>query len=76
MDDQDLYDEFGNYIGPEIVSDQESESEASMDEEHDETEEIEDKKYYPTAAEVYGPDVEAIVQEEDTQTLEGGEFVL
>lgn len=29
----------------------------------------EDKKYYPVAAEVYGPDVETIVQEEDNQPL-------
>ncbi|KAK9371019.1 P-loop containing nucleoside triphosphate hydrolase protein [Lipomyces kononenkoae] len=29
----------------------------------------EDKQYYPTAEEVYGPDVEAIIQEEDTQPL-------
>ena len=29
----------------------------------------EDKKYYPTAAEVYGPEVETIVQEEDAQPL-------
>ncbi|KAN0064841.1 hypothetical protein ACQY0O_001898 [Thecaphora frezii] len=29
----------------------------------------EDKKYYPTAEEVYGEDVEALVQEEDTQPL-------
>ncbi len=29
----------------------------------------EDKKYYPTAEEVYGPDVETIVQEEDAQPL-------
>lgn len=28
-----------------------------------------DKKYYPTAEEIYGPDVEAIIQEEDTQPL-------
>lgn len=31
----------------------------------------EDKKYYPTAEEVYGPDVETIVQEEDAQPLTG-----
>lgn len=31
----------------------------------------EDKKYYPTPEEVYGPDVETIVQEEDTQPLTG-----
>lgn len=31
----------------------------------------EDKKYYPTADEVYGPEVETIVQEEDTQPLTG-----
>ena len=29
----------------------------------------EDKKYYPSAEEVYGSDVEALVQEEDTQPL-------
>ena len=29
----------------------------------------EDKKYYPTPEEVYGPDVETIVQEEDNQLL-------
>ncbi|KJE94786.1 elongation factor Tu GTP binding domain containing 2 [Capsaspora owczarzaki ATCC 30864] len=29
----------------------------------------EDKKYYPSASEIYGPDVETIVQEEDTQAL-------
>lgn len=31
----------------------------------------EDKKYYPSAVEVYGPDVETIVQEEDAQPLTG-----
>lgn len=30
----------------------------------------EDKRYYPTALEVYGPDVETIVQEEDAQALD------
>lgn len=30
----------------------------------------EDKQYYPTALEIYGPDVETIVQEEDTQALD------
>lgn len=29
----------------------------------------EDKRYYPTAMEVYGPEVETIVHEEDTQAL-------
>jgi U5 small nuclear ribonucleoprotein component len=29
----------------------------------------EDKAYYPTAAETYGEDVEAMVQEEDAQPL-------
>lgn len=29
----------------------------------------EDKKYYPTAEEIYGTEVETIVQEEDTQPL-------
>ncbi|CAO3669937.1 unnamed protein product [Rhizopus microsporus] len=29
----------------------------------------EDKKYYPSAEEVYGQEVETLVQEEDTQPL-------
>ena len=29
----------------------------------------EDKKYYPSASEVYGPEVETLVQEEDEQPL-------
>ena len=29
----------------------------------------EDKKYYPTAEEVFGPEVETVVQEEDAQPL-------
>ena len=91
--DQDLYDEFGNYIGPDIASSDESEEEQQHEQEdeeagdimqysaHDEDEQEdeddgdmavvlhEDKKYYPSAEEIYGPDVETIVQEEDTQTL-------
>ncbi|XP_041087598.1 116 kDa U5 small nuclear ribonucleoprotein component isoform X2 [Polyodon spathula] len=84
----DLYDEFGNYIGPELDSDEEDdldrdardvdeededdeEEPADPDEEHPGMEVVlhEDKKYYPTAEEVYGPEVETIVQEEDTQPL-------
>ncbi|PFX21377.1 116 kDa U5 small nuclear ribonucleoprotein component-like [Stylophora pistillata] len=85
----DLYDEFGNYIGPELDSDEESEEEEDADEEEaveyaeddgdeqmDQDEEPqmqvvlhEDKKYYPTAEEVFGPEVETVVQEEDTQPL-------
>ena len=118
--DSDLYDEFGNYIGPEIDSDDENEDDipvgggsddekededVSLNElidwkvgnvqdhmEDDEGEEIpqnqivlhEDKKYYASAVEVafpsffssyslflqvYGKDVETIVQEEDAQPL-------
>ncbi|XP_030952149.1 110 kDa U5 small nuclear ribonucleoprotein component CLO-like [Quercus lobata] len=100
MDDS-LYDEFGNYIGPEIESDRESDRE---DEDEDLTERpieeeasdgedaaaasngwmtasndidmdnqivlAEDKKYYPTAEEVYGEDVETLVMDEDEQPLE------
>ncbi len=29
----------------------------------------EDKKYYPSASEVYGPEVETLVEEEDAQPL-------
>ena len=91
--DGDLYDEFGNYIGPELESDEseeekeEEKEERARDDDLEEDEENkqlmevveegheqaivlhEDKKYYPTAEEVYGPDVETIVQEEDTQAL-------
>ncbi|KAJ2551983.1 hypothetical protein EV175_003485, partial [Coemansia sp. RSA 1933] len=113
MDDLN-YDEFGNYIGPELASSSDEESETGSDKydggEQRETEEMmdtesvdledqddeaqqlqqpmamvrrvdaathqqsqivlhEDKKYYPDAEEVFGPDVEALVQEEDTQPL-------
>ncbi|KAI6241792.1 Tr-type G domain-containing protein [Aphelenchoides fujianensis] len=92
--DGDLYDEFGNYVGPELDSDDEDEEEAGFartqqrDEEDVEMEEAaeedaepaiqapgnqivlhEDKKYYQTALEVYGEDVEALVQDEDQQPL-------
>ncbi|XP_046847131.1 116 kDa U5 small nuclear ribonucleoprotein component-like [Xenia sp. Carnegie-2017] len=88
--DADLYDEFGNYIGPDIASDDdESEDEWEKDDQQDDIEDDdqgedqveqddeaqmqvvlhEDKKYYPTAQEVFGEDVETIVQEEDTQPL-------
>ncbi|KAI8137914.1 P-loop containing nucleoside triphosphate hydrolase protein [Fennellomyces sp. T-0311] len=104
MDDQ-LYDEFGNYIGPDLEDEDEdldledeqqdirgfettpvraaeSSDEGEREEQVEETalmqiDDIpqnqivlhEDKKYYPSAEEVYGPDVEALVQEEDTQPL-------
>lgn len=120
----DLYDEFGNYIGPELDSDDDEDDldaedrdvdevlskscgksyyqvicaylqyehirhnnksvfaqgdEDDDDEPADADEDVpgmevvlhEDKKYYPTAEEVYGPEVETIVQEEDTQPLTG-----
>jgi U5 small nuclear ribonucleoprotein component len=98
MDDS-LYDEFGNYIGPEIESDQESDIEEEDEELPDRQEDraaasdgddapngwltasndvemdnqvvlAEDKKYYPTAEEVYGEDVETLVMDEDAQPLE------
>lgn len=96
--DGDLYDEFGNYIGPELsdseeeeiaahgggASDAEEEEDAeAMEEEYGgEQQEMdeaggataivlhEDKKYYPTAEEVYGAGTETLVQEEDAQPLE------
>ncbi|KAJ3182860.1 U5 small nuclear ribonucleoprotein component [Gaertneriomyces sp. JEL0708] len=108
--DIDLYDEFGNYIGPDLDEEDEDElgddgqfalpHRMDLDEpaggrdgrEDDEAplsptthpagtlvriddtpaNQIvlhEDKKYYPTAEEVYGPDVETLVQDEDTQLL-------
>ncbi|KAH8381536.1 hypothetical protein KR093_007472 [Drosophila rubida] len=92
--DSDLYDEFGNYIGPDLDSDEDDDQsiygqpdvpddqdEDGMDEDEvepqdDEDKEVtavvlhEDKRYYPSAVEVYGPDVETIVQEEDAQPLD------
>ncbi|XP_057420548.1 110 kDa U5 small nuclear ribonucleoprotein component CLO [Lotus japonicus] len=102
MDDS-LYDEFGNYIGPEIESDQDSDREPSDDEQPSDADTAqpsdgeapatngwitasgdpndvdmvdnqvvlaEDKKYYPTAEEVFGEDVETLVMDEDEQPLE------
>lgn len=36
--DADLYDEFGNYIGPDLPSDEESEEDWEKDEDRDELE--------------------------------------
>ena len=90
--DADLYDEFGNYIGPDLESDEEENEVVGREDEEDEFEDQdsdeamdqsavettepqmavvlhEDKKYYPSALEVYGPGVETLVQEEDAQPL-------
>jgi U5 small nuclear ribonucleoprotein component len=92
--DADLYDEFGNYIGPEHESDEDENEEGDEADHDDEAEDYgdndseeamdqtvvdgdaqmaivlhEDKKYYPSALEVYGPGVETLVQEEDAQPL-------
>jgi U5 small nuclear ribonucleoprotein component len=100
MDDS-LYDEFGNYIGPEIESDEsdrDDEDEELPDKPGDASDGedaingdnngwmttngdddididnqivlAEDKKYYPTAEEVYGEEVETLVMDEDEQPLE------
>ncbi|KAG9103457.1 hypothetical protein FRC06_010654 [Ceratobasidium sp. 370] len=96
------YDEFGNYIGADLDSDDDDELDAPQyaeparathaepthaplegfdDEPSMALMEVDDapkpqavvlhenKKYYPTAEEVYGPDVETLVQEEDAQPL-------
>lgn len=89
----ELYDEFGNYIGPDLESDEEEDiyraelpgpnrpddnddENEGMDEDVEQEEAVssavvlhEDKKYYPTAMEIYGAGVETIVHEEDTQAL-------
>ncbi|KAI5210634.1 U5 small nuclear ribonucleoprotein component [Aureobasidium subglaciale] len=91
----DLYDEFGNFIGEPEDSDIEQEQDVDANDylyDQDEPEEAtaahdqqlmevddegpsnavvlhEDKQYYPTAQQVYGQDVETLVQEEDTQAL-------
>ncbi|CAB0038858.1 unnamed protein product [Trichogramma brassicae] len=94
--DPDYYDEFGNYIGPELASDSEDEndygqadddvddrdrSDEEMEEDREADKDVaetntmavvlhEDKKYYPSALEVYGAEVETLVQEEDAQPLD------
>ncbi|KAI9783457.1 MAG: hypothetical protein M1816_001381 [Peltula sp. TS41687] len=91
----DLYDEFGNYIGEAQESEEESEHDRTHGDAYvddDAPEDVvevndqqlmelddegpsnaiilhEDKQYYPTAQQVYGPDVETLVQEEDAQPL-------
>ncbi|CAN8061823.1 unnamed protein product [Agarophyton chilense] len=113
MDVEDLYDEFGNYIGPELSD---SESDASEPKDHPKPEQsipnqngedhvdtsahrkvssklllvedamprgletgnqddsqaivlAEDKQYYPSAEEVFGPDTEVLIEEEDAQGI-------
>ncbi|KAJ7024393.1 Calreticulin family-domain-containing protein [Mycena alexandri] len=93
------YDEFGNYVGADLDSDDEEEitqqqfvpqaqapplegydDEPMPGAEENALMEIdepvhnavilhEDKQYYPSASDVYGPDVETMVQEEDAQPL-------
>ncbi|KAI0895527.1 P-loop containing nucleoside triphosphate hydrolase protein [Annulohypoxylon nitens] len=90
----DLYDEFGNFIGEDAeASEEESEHGVDLDAYVDddvpeEAQEVtgqelmevddgpsnavilhEDKQYYPSAEQVYGPDVEILVEEEDAQPL-------
>jgi U5 small nuclear ribonucleoprotein component len=93
MDDQ-LYDEFGNYIGPELQdSDQELEREDEEEQvaqqqqpqEEEEEEDMmmmreettsqavvlhEDKNYYPSASDIFGEEVETMVEDEDAQAIE------
>jgi 116 kDa U5 small nuclear ribonucleoprotein component len=89
--EDDLYDEFGNYIGEEVSEEEEDAGYQAADAylQDDEPEDAEpeqalmevddgpsnavilheDKQYYPTAQQVYGRDVETMVQEEDAQAL-------
>lgn len=97
--DEDLYDEFGNYIGGDLDSEDEdmgvpfatidqyfenddednqtrgqlmqvsTEQEGDDDAPQNQIVLHEDKQYYPRASQVYGEDVETLVQEEDTQPL-------
>ncbi|KAK1547364.1 elongation factor Tu GTP binding domain-containing protein [Colletotrichum paranaense] len=81
----DLYDEFGNFIGEDVGSEEASERGAEGDYVYgDDASEApaptddgpsnaiilhEDKQYYPTAQQVYGDEVEVLVREEDEQLL-------
>lgn len=90
---EQLYDSFGNYIGPELGSDDSDSDdvdngcvvprrEASPDRDCDAADKsmidadpssaivlADDKQLYSTAAQVFGPDTEALVEEEDTQRI-------
>ncbi|XP_052866518.1 116 kDa U5 small nuclear ribonucleoprotein component [Anopheles cruzii] len=93
--DSASYDEFGNYIGPDLESDEDDDQsiygQADQQQEEDDEEDPlddegpdpededkrskavvlhEDKRYYPSSLEVYGEEVETIVQEEDAQPLD------
>jgi len=86
MDDEQLYDEFGNYIGPELEDEEEQSMQIESPKDRSPIQEDnsmtlaniqssqtsiilnEDKKYYPTANEVY-PGAETMIQDEDTQAL-------
>ncbi|KAH7123647.1 P-loop containing nucleoside triphosphate hydrolase protein [Dendryphion nanum] len=89
----DLYDEFGNFIGEAesdddvqstndaadayVLDDDAAEEEGATEQQLMDVDEgpsnavilHEDKQYYPSASDVYGPGVEVLVQEEDTQSL-------
>jgi U5 small nuclear ribonucleoprotein component len=102
--DQELYDEFGNYIGGNSEDQEELEGlekqfqnpddemllllpfggeDLQMHEQEEQQQELnvestqayhqivlhEDKKYYPSAQEVFGEHVEALVHEEDAQPI-------
>jgi len=90
--DSDFYDEFGNYVGPDLESDDDDDQivygqdqpidpdddlmdddEMGMEDDDKNVRAVvlhEDKRYYPTSLEVYGPEVETIVQEENAQPLD------
>eukprot|EP01105_Mastigella_eilhardi_P023756 TRINITY_DN603_c2_g3_i1.p1 TRINITY_DN603_c2_g3~~TRINITY_DN603_c2_g3_i1.p1 ORF type:complete len:997 (+),score=310.54 TRINITY_DN603_c2_g3_i1:61-3051(+) len=93
----ELYDEFGNYIGPDVSEEEDEEDEEAAEREKERRareqadaaeaaaganpmEEDEgpksnaivlhqDKKFFPSAEEIYGPDAEVLVEEEDAQPL-------
>ncbi|TIC27938.1 P-loop containing nucleoside triphosphate hydrolase protein [Wallemia mellicola] len=105
--DDNLYDEFGNYLGDDLDSDEDIQEEEQQPpaaqtsyaplegyEDDDDNENLdvsneqristlmqvdeapqnqvvlhEDKRYYPSAEETYGPDVETRVEEEDAQHI-------
>jgi 116 kDa U5 small nuclear ribonucleoprotein component len=75
MAEEDLYDEFGNYIGPDLDIDDDADETSEVDVQEEPNNQLmlvddeiktqivlhEDKKYYPSAEEVYGVDVEGIL---------------
>ena len=67
-EDEDLYDEFGNYIGPEIDSDDDGEDGGPLVEDGDDDDEDDDEEAPPAASRVM-PTAAAMAQHACTEVF-------